>query len=185
MEGADWEEPVTTRRNKFSGPRVFRTSIRGQPHLFVDEWMELVKEKCGPTPGEVWTVQQYTHKLRSSFGGQTSLFKIHFYLGAILQTMVRMQEPMLGLARLVQLHKAVHQCGIDGGRWVLAGDLLDIDDPLKVETFAGVLRELERIATHHKNMNDLKASMQKTLQTEQDRLNRFKNWKWQQQQQWD
>ena len=62
---------------------------------------------------------------------------------------------MEGLARLVNLEKAVHQAAIDNSKWHTAALQMDHPDPLQKKTFSGTADEMQDIASYREDMAKL------------------------------
>jgi len=143
---------------KYGLPRRLRHRLVRHPERILDDWEDHVKEIIGHRPGLPFNYRDYTTLLRKSFGPHTGLFRIHYFISVIMDVTVTQQKPLEGMARLVQLSKAVHQAALDGGRWALAAGLTGSADPLAVPTFSGLAEELEGLATYQEAMDKLTKS---------------------------
>ena len=127
-EGSDSDE--YGQEAKFSGPRRLKRQVEHHPEQVVDRWLSHVAEQCASfRAGTNWSLSLYSEALRKSFGQNTGLLRVHHHISAILDVALLRRKPMVAFAMLVNLSQAVHQAGLDSGKWRIASTLVTSPDP--------------------------------------------------------
>jgi hypothetical protein len=138
-------------RGKFSHPVLLRRRVNKQPEKTTNRWLAHVKEELsGGQGGNRWNLSLYNQHLRRSFGQNTPLYRTHHLLSAALDVILIEGRLLPGLAMLVQALQAIHQAGVDNGRWQKAYTFTMTPDILGVAEFAGDPRDVDTALTYQK-----------------------------------
>lgn len=100
--------------------------MRRKPEKDIKRYIREVEECLGVSQDGAYMLTDFTKKL--AWGKNHTLFRIHFALSHILQTVLQGKLSQVGL-RVTQLLRAVHQANLDDGSWKTAWLLLDIQEP--------------------------------------------------------
>ena len=158
IEEDDDGEGLEAGVGKFAYPSRLRHLIDRKPEVIINNWMRVVKEKCGATqPGMSYGLTIHADRLRKSFGHHTSLLRAHYYIAAALDRIILQGEILPGVAMAINAMRAIHQAALDNGKWDTANLMVSTPDPLETIQFAGEPDEMGRIAAYQDAFLKLKA----------------------------
>ena len=135
--------------------RAYRKSkrrMRKNPEKHIKRYVREVEDFLGVTSDGAYMMTDFSKKL--AWGKNHTLYRIHYALSHMLQTVLKGKLSQVGL-QITQLLRAIYQANLDGGSWKTAWLLLDIQDPLDRPRFGGEAQQLEVGATYVKAMTDL------------------------------
>ena len=131
-------------KGKFRGLAKLRKYIQRHPERIVKRYLRDIRLELG-VQREAWHMRHFSDLCYENFQSSLGLWRTHNYLHEILQLMLIRGRVPEGIACIVQLCKALHQAGLDGGRWKTAVHFLPFRDPLRRPTWGGTAEELSYI----------------------------------------
>jgi len=144
---------------KLEGIRRLRRRWLLHPHLIIQEYLYLVRERLGVVADtSPWHMKQYSTQIRPQFGKCTGLWRVHHLLQEALDLICLRGDMAHGVALLVQGSKAVHQAAMDSGSWTTGALLVPTVDPVSPPRFAGTAQELASAASYKEGIAALHLS---------------------------
>ena len=145
---------------QFAAPRRHQRFLEKHPERVIDRWLAHVRSQCQAyRPGAHWSLGLHSESLRRSFGQNTGMLRVHHHLSAALDVAIFRRQPMIAIAMLVELLKAVHQVGVDSGKWTTASEMVVTPDPLAPIVFAGHPDDMARVMSYQSNVEKLKTQL--------------------------
>ena len=145
---SDGDEAGGSLFKKFGQPRRLKKRLSERPELILNNFEAFVKGELGWSKGMVFNFKMFSTHLQKTFGIHTILWRIHRLVCDCLDCGLMEKKPVEAFARMVQLSKALHQAGLENGRWAGAQRYVALPDPLARPLFAGDSEEAQEIASY-------------------------------------
>ena len=159
----DSDEGVTKSGSKLRGIQRLRKHVRKKPRSVTKQYTDHVKVRLGVrNTSKPWTFMDYSTKLLPRFGKMKGLWRAHWLMSNVLQSMSE-GETDYAMAFWVQSLKCLHQVALDGGGWHNGQLLIPEEDPLAPEEYGGSPKELMAAQSYRGALAELKRTAGKGL----------------------